>query len=236
MKNNKSAIIIIIASICLILGMNYFNKNYRFTCFNKEETVQKESTEDLNNHLLGAVTSHNLQLCESVLSRGANPNELLSDGDYILYKALLSGNEDICDCLIKHGADVSMIQIHPNTIYEDKAIKLFKKYNVKGNLTTLDDVFPTKNDTTTVKDNKINNFEILEHHGGEYITGKVKNVSGRDYSSVYIKINILDMKGNVINSTIDDISNLRNGQIWSFKAPCLTEGQYRYEITGIDAY
>ncbi|CAG7839981.1 hypothetical protein CLOHAE12215_01397 [Clostridium haemolyticum] len=235
MKGKKTTIAIIVASLCLIIGGVYFNKNYRFTCFDSKQTYKKESIQDLNRYLLDAVISRDSKLCEKFLTRGANPNIPLSDGDNIFYKALLGGDEEICECLVKHGADATTIHPHPKTIYDNKTVRLFRKYNVKGTVDTLDTVLPI-NKSNVSENDKMNGFKLLEHHGGEYITGKVKNISGKNYSSVYININILDMKGNVVNSTLDNISNLKANQVWSFKAPALVQGEYKYEIMGIDAY
>ena len=118
-----------------------------------------------------------------------------------------------------------------------------KKVNRNNNkhVNTMDDIqyssfYENNENNEDNETNATNEFELLEHQGGESITGKIKNVSGRDYSYVSVSINILDEEGNVIDSTFDCINNLRDNQVWSFSAPVLVEGRYIYEINEISGY
>ena len=69
----------------------------------------------------------------------------------------------------------------------------------------------------------IGNYELSEVNASgdqfaRYITGVVKNNTGKDLSYVQILIPIYDNSGNKISDAIDNINNLKANSTWKFKA------------------
>ncbi len=84
-------------------------------------------------------------------------------------------------------------------------------------------------------------YEVLEEKIEEdsftrYITGKVKNNSGKDVSYVQIEINLYDKDGNQIGSTLDNVNNLEKDGVWSFKAIMLEDNAASYKIKDITGF
>ena len=53
------------------------------------------------------------------------------------------------------------------------------------------------------------------------ITGKIKNISGNDYSFVEVEFSVYDSDGNNIGTADAFISSLGDGEVWSFEATLL---------------
>jgi hypothetical protein len=71
---------------------------------------------------------------------------------------------------------------------------------------------------------------------GEYtskIVGKVKNNTGKKYRYVQIEFNLLNKKGEVVGSTLDNMTNLGASKVWSFNAPILHDDADTVEVQGI---
>lgn len=69
--------------------------------------------------------------------------------------------------------------------------------------------------------------------GAMWIVGTVKNQSGRNYSFVQVEINLYDRSGVLLESTLDNVSNLAAGGSWRFKAPVLKRGADRFSVVRV---
>ncbi|WP_139905605.1 FxLYD domain-containing protein [Clostridium thermarum] len=95
--------------------------------------------------------------------------------------------------------------------------------------------------TTVSGQNSKSNFELLganfKKDGSiRYVVGRIKNTSGKDLSYARVDINLYDRNGNQIDSTFDNVKNLANNAVWSFKALVLDDKAYRYEIVEVTGY
>lgn len=70
-------------------------------------------------------------------------------------------------------------------------------------------------------------------YGGYAIEGRIRNVSGQTLDYVQVEINLLDGAGNVVGSTLDNVTNLGSGQTWRFSVPVTEEEAMDYKITAI---
>jgi hypothetical protein len=84
-------------------------------------------------------------------------------------------------------------------------------------------------------------LELLEHGFQEdgflsYVAGKIRNNSNKDYGYVQVQINLYDAEGTLVDSTLDNVNNLRAGETWAFEAIIISPEKvdsYRIEaITG----
>lgn len=69
-----------------------------------------------------------------------------------------------------------------------------------------------------------------------YVVGKVKNNTSREYGYAQITFNLYDSEGNQIGTAMDNITNLKAGGTWAYKAMALAEGAARYEFAEITGY
>lgn len=96
----------------------------------------------------------------------------------------------------------------------------------------------TYNRNATAVEQKKSDFELLSSNfrkdgNIKYVVGRIKNTSGKNLSYVQVSINLYDRNGNQIGSTLDNVNNLANNSIWSFKAIVLDEKAYKYEIVEV---
>lgn len=232
MSTKKIIIGSVVFGILIVAGA-YFNENYEFKA-TQTSINNKKSKEELSKELLKAMENNWISEAKQLIDDGADYYYTAEDGLNLFTKAFYLANDGLIDHMISKGADIKKVQVSNNCIYQENTIKAFEKYgiNTKNTLNT----YVEKNKPSESGNPRINGFEILEHKGENYITGKIKNTNNSSFSSVYININILDTNGNVINSTIDSINNLQVGQTWSFKAPVTVNQTYRYEIMDIKGY
>lgn len=84
---------------------------------------------------------------------------------------------------------------------------------------------------------KKTDLEIVEHKAininyFNYITGIVKNNSNKTYEYVEVKIGIYN--GHVLmGTTMASTQGMKAGDIWSFQAPVLEQGEYKYKFISI---
>lgn len=108
------------------------------------------------------------------------------------------------------------------------------------------DDYNSSNDDDSYNENDTNdNLELvggIENTKGvvEYgiltISGKVKNNSDKDYSSVIISFSVYDAENNKIGTCVDSISGLSAGETWAFKAGGIGENYYTYHLKSIKGY
>lgn len=87
--------------------------------------------------------------------------------------------------------------------------------------------------TETKKELVLKDYHKTEDEYYIYMEGKIKNEDVKDYSLVQIIFTTYDIEGNVNGNCIDNVSGLKKGEIWKFKAICTEEkeniAEYRVE-------
>lgn len=93
------------------------------------------------------------------------------------------------------------------------------------------------------KSNDESLFEVLElsdsknEYGNLFIVGKIKNNSGKKVNYLRIEINLYDKEGTQVGKTLDTVSNLEAGDVWSFKAIVIDDRKVsRYKIADITGF
>ncbi len=109
---------------------------------------------------------------------------------------------------------------------------------------------PREDEETVIEDTdeieeeveSLDDLELLEHSfvDGEYysyISGRIKNNSDNDYGYVQVQINLYDSEGTLLDSTLDNINNLRSGETWAFEAIVISpENVDSYRIESISGF
>lgn len=94
------------------------------------------------------------------------------------------------------------------------------------------------NNQTTKKEK----FEIVGDVTSEsdqfatYISGVIKNNSGKDCSYVQITFNMYDADGNQVGTALDNINNLEKSGTWKFKAMSIEKEATSYKLAGITGF
>lgn len=83
---------------------------------------------------------------------------------------------------------------------------------------------------------EISELETTNDEYYEYITGTIKNNSEREFSSIYVDIQMFDEDGNLIDSTIDSMEKFKPGQTWSFKTEYYNKYAVDFKISGITVF
>lgn len=94
--------------------------------------------------------------------------------------------------------------------------------------------------TNTKKEVEKPKYEILEHKaindgGIKYITGKIKNNTGRQVSYAQVEINLYDANGQQCGSTLANINNLEANGVWNFKAVVVDDFK-TYKIMNVSGF
>ena len=87
-----------------------------------------------------------------------------------------------------------------------------EKFEIVGDITTESDQFAT------------------------YISGVIKNNSGKDCTYVQITFNLYDEDGNQIGTALDNINNLEKDGTWKFKAMGMGDGAASYKLAEITGF
>lgn len=66
-----------------------------------------------------------------------------------------------------------------------------------------------------------------------YVSGEIRNNTNSKYSYVQITINFYDSNNNLIETSIDNVSNLDSGEVWKFKVYIIDDNADQYKITEI---
>lgn len=98
----------------------------------------------------------------------------------------------------------------------------------------------TSTSTNTKNEVRKPKYEILEHkaindNGIKYITGKVKNNTGKQVSYAQVEINLYDANGQQCGSTLANVNNLEPEGVWNFKAIAI-EDFTTYKIMDISGF
>jgi hypothetical protein len=72
--------------------------------------------------------------------------------------------------------------------------------------------------------------------GLRYVSGKIKNNSGKTATYVQVEINLYDSNGQQLGSTLANLNNLEAGQVWNFKAPITEDGTTKYKIIEVTGF
>lgn len=64
----------------------------------------------------------------------------------------------------------------------------------------------------------VGDLSVESNPFGYYISGVIKNNSGRDLSYLQVEFNLYDSDGNQVGTALDNISNLEKDGTWKFKA------------------
>lgn len=73
-------------------------------------------------------------------------------------------------------------------------------------------------------------------YGNQFVTGRVRNNSGHAYRYAQVEITLLDEAGNVVGSTIDNVTNLRAGKTWRFRAIVTEPSAAQFRIADVSGY
>ena len=96
--------------------------------------------------------------------------------------------------------------------------------------------------TVSTNEGKGTNLEVTESHscnlgyGLKAICGTVKNHSNYNIGYVQVEINLYDKKGNLVDSTLDNINNLEPHATWKFEAPIISNKVSTYKIKNVVGY
>ncbi|ADU32280.1 FxLYD domain-containing protein [Evansella cellulosilytica] len=66
-----------------------------------------------------------------------------------------------------------------------------------------------------------------------YVVGSILNESNETFDYVQVSVNLFDVNGNLVGSTLDNVNNLRSGETWNFEAIILNSNVDSYEIVDI---
>ena len=95
---------------------------------------------------------------------------------------------------------------------------------------------------TSTNEGKGTNLTVTESHscnlgyGARAICGTVKNNSNHNAGYVQVEINLYDKKGNLIDSTLDNVNNLEPYATWKFQAPIINDNVATYKIKNVVGY
>lgn len=70
----------------------------------------------------------------------------------------------------------------------------------------------------------------------QYATGKVRNNTDHKYNYVQVEINLLDVQGNIVGSTLANVNNLEPGKVFAFKAVVLDSSAKTFEVKGVTGF
>lgn len=96
--------------------------------------------------------------------------------------------------------------------------------------------------TTDTKQQEKPKYEILDHKmitgddGVKYVTGHIKNNSGKTASYAQIEINLYDANNTQLGSTLDNLNNLEDGKVWNFKAIVDKDNTASYKIMSVSGF
>ncbi len=68
------------------------------------------------------------------------------------------------------------------------------------------------------------------------IIGTLKNCGKKRYSYVSIEFSLYDRKGNLVGSTLDNVTNLDPGETWKFSANIIDDDCYKFAVSKINGY
>lgn len=237
---NKKKIAIILSSIIIfiIVGLTGFN-------YYKNTDVRNANEFILN------IENGNINKCIELLDNSnINPNYVL-DGETLYNKTVnivleksadpINGTTKYLDIFDKMDSTArkSSVKLYNNTLNSYQLNFLgaigVDSPNKKSIATN-----SSKNISTSVETANSNHFtmdelELLEKSvskDGRYIQGKIKNNNVFSCSYVEVKAKITDTNGNVLDTSIDNITSLKSGETWSFSIPVIvdTSNPYNYEI------
>jgi hypothetical protein len=96
--------------------------------------------------------------------------------------------------------------------------------------------------TTDTKQQEKPKYEILNHKmitdddGIKYVTGQIKNNSGKTSGYVQVEINLYDSNNTQLGSTLANLNNLEDGKVWNFKAPVTEDNTASYKIMNVTGF
>ena len=109
---------------------------------------------------------------------------------------------------------------------------------VATNSTAKEATTPAKTEKKEVEKPK---YEILEQKesdqdGIRYITGKIKNNTGKQISYAQVEINLYDENKQLLGSTLANVNNLEVDGVWNFKAIVTEENYKSYKIMNVTGF
>lgn len=69
-----------------------------------------------------------------------------------------------------------------------------------------------------------------------YVSGKIKNNTGRDYDYCQIVIALYDADGNLLGTTLDNTNSFKKDVTWLFNAIVTYENAVSFEVDSVDYY
>lgn len=113
-----------------------------------------------------------------------------------------------------------------------------------SNSSSSNDAVASNTETTinTKKEEKKEKFEIVGDVTSEsdqfatYISGVIKNNSGKDCSYVQVTFNMYDADGNQVGTALDNINNLEKDGTWKFKAMAIEKEATSYKLAEITGF
>ena len=77
---------------------------------------------------------------------------------------------------------------------------------------------------------------ITDDDGIKYVTGQIKNNSGKTSGYVQVEINLYDSNNTQLGSTLANLNNLEDGKVWNFKAPVTEDNTASYKIMNVTGF
>lgn len=222
----------------------------------KEKDYTKMTKEELEKEFLIQIEKYNDTNFDKIIKMNIlNPNDTLDDGETLYSKtvaAALKHLEKSSCCTdyfyafdtLRKTADISKINIPKREDLSQNQINFLQCVGIdlrsdeekQADFEKEQKEFKEKEKERANKNPVINGFEFYDLKGKGDITGKIKNTNNVTYKSVFVNINILNKKGEVISSTIDTIQNLQPNQVWNFKAHSTVQEEGTFQIMDIKGY
>ena len=131
-----------------------------------------------------------------------------------------------------------IISIILSLIFLGFIISIFGDSNIENNPSGEQDNLVNVPESSGLTSN--GKLEILSHkldygdYGNLIISGTAKNVAGRELSYASIDVKFYDSDGAVIGTSLDNINNLGNDEIWKFEVYYLGMDTYNVDDYSIE--
>ncbi|MBT8136449.1 MAG: FxLYD domain-containing protein [Gammaproteobacteria bacterium] len=70
----------------------------------------------------------------------------------------------------------------------------------------------------------------VEQLGTRFVTGTLKNFTGRAYADLSLEVHVLDRSGEILHSFAEHTGKLPAGATWDFDVPVMAENAVRYRV------
>jgi ankyrin repeat protein len=191
-------------------------------------------------------------ILQTLLNAGADVNTVefdtgtrSNDGCNLLMYAVLDKNKSLLDMILAAHPDLTQEDNDGSTAL-DYAVQEYKIHHNTATfkiLNTLRDVGSPSGDNLksyNAQDGdliaKVTSFDVDGTSDIPTITGNVKNCGTHRYTYVEIDAKFKDSSGNLIDSSMDNVTSLDPGETWKFSISTLKDGATTYDLTGLKGH